>query len=161
MPFVYDESSTFHFFKPTSQAGRTTVCSEFSNCISFPETANLTSCFQKPPWSPSPATHLNFPLLPKGLPWWLSGKESACQCRRPWFNPWVRKIPWRRKWQPTLVFLPGKSHGQRSMAGYSPWDHRRVGHDLATKQQTTWLPSTISTTLSSLSSCQHLLRLLV
>ena len=45
------------------------------------------------------------------------------QCRRPEFNPWVRKIPWRRKWQPTLVFLPGKSHGQRSLVGYSP---RRV-----------------------------------
>ena len=37
------------------------------------------------------------------------------------FNPWVGKIPWRRKWQPTLVFLPGKSHGRRSLAGYSPW----------------------------------------
>ena len=42
------------------------------------------------------------------------------------------KIAWRRKWQPTPVFLPGKSHGQRSLAGYSPWN-RRVGHDLATK----------------------------
>ena len=56
-----------------------------------------------------------------GLPWWLSGKESACQCGRPEFNPWVGKIPWRRKWQPALVFLPGKSHGQRSLVGYSPW----------------------------------------
>ena len=55
------------------------------------------------------------------LPRWLSGKESACRCRRHGFNPWVRKIPWRGKWQPTLVFLPEKSHGQRSWAGYSPW----------------------------------------
>ena len=47
----------------------------------------------------------------------------------------VRKIPWRRKWQPTPVFLPGKSHGQRSLAGYSSWSHRRVGHDLVTKPQ--------------------------
>ena len=70
-----------------------------------------------------------------GLPWWLSGKESACQCRRLRFSPWVRKIPWRRKWQPTQVFLPGKSHGQRSLAGYSPRGHKRVGHDLATEQQ--------------------------
>ena len=46
------------------------------------------------------------------------------QCRRPRFDPWVRKIPWRRKWQPTPVFLPGKSHGQRSMVGYSLWDHK-------------------------------------
>ena len=42
-------------------------------------------------------------------------------CRRPGFYPWVRKIPWRRAWQPTPVFLPGESHGQRSLAGYSPW----------------------------------------
>ena len=50
------------------------------------------------------------------------------QCRRPRFDPWVRKILWRRKWQPTPVFfrifLPGKSHGQRSMVGYSPWGHK-------------------------------------
>ena len=45
------------------------------------------------------------------LPRWFSGKESTCQCRRSGFNPWVRKIPWRRKWQPTPVFLPEKSHG--------------------------------------------------
>ena len=45
---------------------------------------------------------------------------------------WVGKIPWRRKWQPTPVFLPGKSHGQRSLEGYSPQGHKRVGHDWAT-----------------------------
>ena len=50
-------------------------------------------------------------------------------------DPWVGKIPWRRKWQPTLVFLLGKSHGQRSLVGYSPWGHKRVRHDLATKLQ--------------------------
>ena len=52
-----------------------------------------------------------------------SGKESACQCGRPkrrGFNPWVRKIHWRRKWQPTPVFLPGKSCGWRSLEDYSP-----------------------------------------
>ena len=56
-------------------------------------------------------------------PRWLSGKESACQCRRcrrHWFISWVGKLPWRRKWQHSPVFLPGKSHGQRSLAGYSP-----------------------------------------
>ena len=51
------------------------------------------------------------------------------------FDPWVGKIPWRRKWQPTPVFLPGKSHGQRGLVGYSPWGHEGVGHDLVTKQQ--------------------------
>ena len=60
------------------------------------------------------------------LPWCLSclfkkkKKKTRLQCRRPGFNSWVRKIPWRRTWQPTPVFLPGKSHGQRSLAGYSP-----------------------------------------
>ena len=44
------------------------------------------------------------------------------QCKRHGFDPWVRKIPWRRKWQPTPVFLSEKSHGQRSLAGYSPQD---------------------------------------
>ena len=61
-----------------------------------------------------------------GLPRWLSGKESTCQCkwcRRRGLDAWVRKIPWRRKWQPTPVFLPGNSHGQRSLAGYSPRGH--------------------------------------
>ena len=55
-----------------------------------------------------------------------SGKELACQCRRHKrfrFDPWVGKIPWRREWQSTSVFLPGKFHGQRSLAGYSPWGH--------------------------------------
>ena len=45
-----------------------------------------------------------------------------------WFDPWVGKIPRRRKWQPTPVFLPEKSHGQRSPVGYSPWGHK-VRHD--------------------------------
>ena len=40
--------------------------------------------------------------------------------QEPWIDPWVRKIPWRRKWQPTPAFLPGESHGQRSLAGYGP-----------------------------------------
>ena len=43
---------------------------------------------------------------------------------RPGFDPWVEKIPWRRAWQPTAVSLPGESHGQRSLADYSPWGHR-------------------------------------
>ena len=59
-----------------------------------------------------------------GLPRWLSGKESACQCRRLGFDPWVREIPWRKKWQPTLVFLSGEFHGQRSLVGYNPWGHK-------------------------------------
>ena len=53
------------------------------------------------------------------------GSEGKClQCRRPGFDPWVRKIPWRRKWQPTPVSLPEESHGQRSLVGYSPRDRK-------------------------------------
>ena len=54
-----------------------------------------------------------------GLPWWLSGKESTYQYRTVGFHPWVRKVPWRRKWQPIRVLLPGKSHGPRSLVGCS------------------------------------------
>ena len=63
-------------------------------------------------------SHLDFPFG-------TSGKEPACQykrCKRCKFDPWVRKIPWRRKWQPIPVFLePGESHGQRSLEDCSPW----------------------------------------
>ena len=65
-------------------------------------------------------------------------KKSACQCRRHKFNPWVRKILWRRKWQPTPVFLPGESHGQRSQAGYSLWSHKESD---STGQLSTNVPS--------------------
>ena len=67
------------------------------------------------------SNHWSFVLLV--LPWWLSGKEPTCQCRRRGSNPWVGKIPWRRKREPTPVFLPGKSHGWRSLEGYSPRGH--------------------------------------
>ena len=69
-----------------------------------------------------------------GLLRWLGGKESACQCRRCEFDPWVGKILWRRKWQPTPEFLLGYSRGQRSLADYSPQNHKRVTNELATKQ---------------------------
>ena len=58
-----------------------------------------------------------------GFPGGANGKEPAFQCRRHkrwWFNLWVREIPWRREWQPTPIFLPEESHGQRRLAGYSP-----------------------------------------
>ena len=68
--------------------------------------------------SPIPAAlNSDFYLYP-GLPRWLSGKEPTCWCRRHEFEPWIREIPWRRKWQPTPIFLPAKSHGQRSLVGY-------------------------------------------
>ena len=55
-----------------------------------------------------------------GLPRWLSGKESTCQCRRCGLDPWDGRVPWRRKWKSTPVFLPGKSHGQRNLVGCTP-----------------------------------------
>ena len=84
----------------------------------------------------------------------LSNKEYAGNagdmCRRLGFYSWVGKIPWRRKWQHSAVFLPGESLGQRSLVGYSPWGHRKVGHNSATKQQQQQL------CLNSLSCCLFL-----
>ena len=83
----------------------------------------------------SPGNYIQYPVInhngkeyerhkyTRGLPRWLSGKESTCQCRRHrrcGFDPWVGKIPWGRKWQPTPVFLPGKFHGQKNLVVYSP-----------------------------------------
>ena len=78
------------------------------------------------------ANHLKKTLQQLGFPGGANGKEPACQCRRHErlrFDPWVRKILWRRAQPPTPVFLPGESHGQRSLVGYSPWGRKRVGHD--------------------------------
>ena len=67
-----------------------------------------------------------------GLPMWLSGKESACRCRRcgfyPWVRniPWIRKIPWGKKWQTIPVYLTGESHGQSSLVSYSPRGHKEL-----------------------------------
>ena len=61
---------------------------------------------------------------PPGLPGRLSGKESTCQAGDVGSIPGLERFPWRRKWQPTPVFLPGEFHGQRSRAGPSPWGHK-------------------------------------
>ena len=64
-----------------------------------------------------------------GFPDGANGKELSCQCRRCKrceFDLWVGKIPWRRAWQPTPVFLPGESHKQRSLVGYRPWGHKEL-----------------------------------
>ena len=88
----------------------------------------ILSNFLNPQWQRN--TDL-FELL--GFPRWLSGKESACQWGRWGFSPWIGKIPWRGKWQPTPLFLPGKSHGQRSLAGYSPWGGKELDTTEATE----------------------------
>ena len=65
--------------------------------------------------------------------------------QEPWerFNPWVEEIPWGRKWQPTPVFLPDKSHGQRNLAGYSPWGHKESDK---TKQLSKHAPTSVEGT---------------
>ena len=63
-------------------------------------------------------------LIIWSFPGGTSGKEPTCQCKRQGFDSWVGEIPWRRKWQSTSVFLPGKFHGQRRLVGYSPWGHQ-------------------------------------
>ena len=98
-------------------------------CSLEPEMLPLICGHSSRSWGTGISTLLNHPFhhassLSRGLPRWCSGKESACQCRRHkrlGFDPWIGKIPWGRKWQPTLVFLPGKFHEQRSLVDYSPW----------------------------------------
>ena len=75
------------------------------------------------------ALDFNSKLFDGDFPSGTKGKESTCQCKRHerhGFDPWVGKIPWSRKWQSTLVFLPGESHGQRSLVGYSPWGREEL-----------------------------------
>ena len=78
------------------------------------------------------------PTAWNGLPWWLRGWKICLQCGRPGFNPWVRKIPWRRAWQPTPVFLPGESPWTEEPGGLQSTGLQRVGHDWATKHSTAW-----------------------
>ena len=76
------------------------------------------------PWAGSQTPHGTTRIFPVA-----QMVKSLLAMQETRFNPWVRKTLWRREWQPTPVVLPGESHGQKSLVGYSPW---RVGHDLAT-----------------------------
>ena len=74
-----------------------------------------------------------------GFSMWSRGIEFTCKCRRCKrykFDPWAGKMPWSWKRQPTPVFMPGESHGQRSLVGYSPWDRREL--DKFQQQQLKW-----------------------
>ena len=75
-------------------------------------------------WSYLKNLLLNVHSIRVGLPWWLRWQSVCLQCGRPGFNSWVEKILWRRQWHPTPVIFPGKSHGWRSLVGYSPWDRK-------------------------------------
>ena len=86
-------------------------------------------------------------LLPGG-----SAVKNLTAKQETGFNPWVRKIPWRRKLQPTPVFLPGKSYGQRSQAGYSPWG-RKQSDTTGQLTTTTTLITVLLPIISSVSCC--------
>ena len=77
----------------------------------------------------------DFAVVPR-LPWWLRGQGICLQLGRPGLGPWVGKIPRRRKWLSTPVFLPGESHGWRSLVGYSPWGRKESN---TTEQLTFWV----------------------
>ena len=72
-------------------------------------------------WSPRLWSMVLSPGFHQGFPGGSAGKRICLQCRRPGFDPWLGKIPWRREWLPSPVFWPGDFHGQRSLEGYSPW----------------------------------------
>ena len=95
--------------------------------FAFPSTVQEGSLFSTSSLA-SICRYFNANHSEQGLPRWLNGKESTCKSRRCRFDPWVGKISQRRKWQHIPVFLPGKSHGQRSLADYIPWDCR-VRHE--------------------------------
>ena len=100
--------------------------------------------------------NLHFPLVIR-VPWWVSGKESACSAGDLGSIPGSRRSPGGRRGDPTPVLLPGESHGQRSLAGYSPWGYTELDTTEATKQQQQqWLMM-----LTTFSMCLLVIRLSV
>ena len=96
---------------------------EYWSGLSFPTPGDLPDPGIKPTSLAPPEWQADsWPLAPHGriLKLILCWPKTSCVCSK-WFDPWVGKIPWRRKWQPTPVFLLGKFHAQRSLVGYSPW----------------------------------------
>ena len=119
-----------YYMSPSCRAFSTWHCVlETLSCCSRRPTAltNAHTVFLRinVTYEPAPVyDHLGGFQVLKGLPWWLRWRRIRLRPRRPEFNPWVGTIPWIREWQPTPVFLPGKSHGQKSLVGSSPWGHK-------------------------------------
>ena len=90
-----------------------------------------------------------------GLPWWLRSKKPTCQYRRCGFDLRVGKIPWRRKWQPTPLFMPGTSHGQRKLVGYSPWGFEELAQLSDSAITIIYFPSLQVCLFWNLSKCDH------
>ena len=100
---------------------------------------------------------VNYISLYSGFPGGASGKEPAGQRRRPKrcrFDPWVGKIPQRKKWQPAPVFSPGNSHGQRSLAGCSTWGCKELDTTEATQQARTYYISQEYLPVKSAATCR-------
>ena len=116
---------TFHFIFMTTLSGKYFCTQLQMNKLRLKKINLFTEAFGN-------GTIDNHPICTKllllqgsmGFPDGASGKDPVCPGRRCWFDPWVGMIPWSRKWQPTAAFLLGKSHGQRSLVGYSPWGCR-------------------------------------
>ena len=90
---------------------RSLVIHQWSDCLIGFETSLFT-------------TQKLLPLNLRRSTWWLRRQRICLQCKTPGFDPWVGKNRWRRAWQPTPVFLPGESYGQRSLVGYSQWGRK-------------------------------------
>ena len=93
-----------------------------------PGSTSFLMLYPEPKERTQPSFSLNFLFYigRQGFPGGWDSQESACNGGRPRFDPWVGRSPWRNKWQLTLVFLPGKSHGQRSPVGHSAWKCREL-----------------------------------
>ena len=130
-------SPVYVYFKALPSLSGFLSALEFCNTTFFfhhiSPVRHFVGCLSSSWWQFS-ETGISDPVFPGvGFPWWLSGKESVCQCRKLSFGPWVRKISWRWIWQPAPIFLSWKSHAHRSLVGYSPCGCKRVGHNLAAK----------------------------
>ena len=115
--FLRDWNENWHSFSSS------VATAEFSKFAGILRTASSLRIYSEI----SQTGYLFFSSCIMGFPGGTNGKESACQCRRCQrcrFDPWVRKTLWRGKGQPTPVFVPGKSHGQRSLVSYSPWGRK-------------------------------------
>ena len=116
------------------QLGLSTITCSRDATLSMPCGLRLGLLLLTPTFSAEPATHTRLGWAfrgcsesYRGFPGGANGKEPAYQCRklkRYWFDPCAGKIPWRKVWQPAPLFLPGESHGQRSLEGYSPQGRR-------------------------------------
>ena len=113
---VHETSSTLQPASTSWHRGYTCLALLRDTAFILPSMSKLSSY-----WSPTAKFSLPAGVMPCG-----SIVKNSPATRRLRFDPWVRKIPWKRKWQSTLVFLPGKSHRQRSLAGYSPWGHSQT-----------------------------------